>query len=150
MSRMLIEINPDNIGKYVSQLVAIEQASFSSPWTTEDYLTEAARPIAHILAVVEGEELLGYAGFWQVLDEAEVNNVAIAPPHRGKGLGRVLMAGLLDMARLLGCQRVNLEVRAGNHAALGLYQSLGFSQVGCRGGYYSDPVEDAILMTCVL
>lgn len=145
--QVLVEITPDNVGRYISQLVAIEQASFSAPWTMDDYLTEVARPISHIVAVVDGDRLLGYAGFWQVLDEAEVNNVAVADDCRGQGIGRTLMAGLLDLAGLFGCVRVNLEVRAGNVAALALYEALGFERVGLRKGYYTDPVEDAVLMS---
>lgn len=144
---MLVEISPENVGRYISQIVAIEQASFSAPWTFDDYMAEVARPIAHIVAVVDGDELLGYAGFWQVLDEAEVNNVAVAPKWRGQGIGRTLMLGLLDLAALFGCGRVNLEVRAGNVAAIGLYESLGFERVGLRPGYYTEPLEDAVLMS---
>lgn len=146
--RALVEITPDNVERYIGRLVEIEKYSFSAPWTYADYLTEVARPISHIVAVVDGDELLGYGGFWQVLDEAEVNNVAVAEECREQGIGRLLMEGLLDLAALLGCVRVNLEVRAGNVAAIKLYDRLGFEQVGLRAGYYTDPVEDAVLMSC--
>lgn len=146
----LQEITPDNAGRYIEQLLAIENASFGAPWTLDDYLTEIARPISHIVAVTDGDALLGYAGFWQVLDTAEVNNVAVAEDMRGQGIGKMLMAGLLDLALLLGCKQVNLELRAGNTAALGLYKVLGFKPVGKRPAYYTAPTEDALLMTCDL
>lgn len=146
--RALQEITPQNVGQYIEQLLAIEQASFSAPWTLDDYLTEVARPIAHIVAVTDGDKLLGYGGFWQVMEVAEVNNVAVAEEYRRQGIGKMLMAGLLDLAALLGCEQVHLEVRAGNAAAIALYDALGFHQVGVRPEYYDNPKEDAVLMTC--
>lgn len=146
--RALQEITPENAGLYIEQLLAIERSSFSAPWTLDDYLTEIARPISHIVAVTDGDTLLGYAGFWQVMEVAEVNNVAVAEEYRGQGIGKMLMLGLLDLSALLGCERVNLEVRAGNAAAIALYDGLGFANVGVRPNYYDSPKEDAVLMTC--
>lgn len=143
---MLIELTADNIDRYIDDLMRIEQQSFAQPWTRNAYIEEAARPIAHLVALVEDGRLLGYAGFWRVLDEADINNVAIAAERRGEGLGKLLMGGLLDTARLLGCLRINLEVRAGNAAAVALYRGCGFSVCGRRAGYYPDNGEDALLM----
>lgn len=146
--RALQELTAENVGLYIEQLLAIERTSFSAPWTLDDYLTEVARPIAHIVVVTDGDTLLGYAGFWQVMEVAEVNNVAVAEEFRGQGIGKMLMAGLLDLAALLGCEQVHLEVRAGNAGAIALYDGLGFSRVGLRPDYYDNPREDAVLMTC--
>lgn len=148
--KVLIELTQANAGRYLEQLLAIENEAFPEPWSRDAYLAELARSIAHIVAVVSGDTLLGYAGFWQVLDAAEVNNVAVAGQFRGQGVGKMLMSGLLDLAELLGCQRVNLELAAGNQRALGLYQGLGFQLNGRRPGYYEKTREDALLMTCDL
>jgi ribosomal-protein-alanine N-acetyltransferase len=152
----LLELNASNIDIYLEQLLAIEQEAFAEPWTRADYLEEAARPIAHILALVneKGAEdeplLLAYAGFWQVLDEADINNVAVAAAQRGRGYGRQLLQAVLARALNLGCKRLTLEVRPSNAPALALYQSLGFVVCGRRSGYYQDNGEDALLMECVL
>lgn len=143
---MLIELSADNIDRYIDALMRIEQEAFAQPWSREAYIEEASRPIAHLVALVEDGCLVGYAGFWQVLDEADINNVAIATERRGEGLGKLLMGGLLDTARLLGCTRINLEVRAGNAAAIALYRGCGFTECGRRAGYYQDNGEDALLM----
>lgn len=148
--RVLTEITANNAEIYLPQLLKIENAAFPEPWTMEDYLAEMGRPIAHIVAAAEEEILLGYAGFWQVLDTAEVNNVAVAEEYRRHGVGRMLMNGLMDLAELMGCRRVNLEVRATNDAAQHLYQSLGFRLNGRRPGYYAKTQEDALLMSCDL
>ena len=148
----LLELNASNIDIYLEQLLAIEQEAFAEPWTRADYLEEAARPIAHILALVDekGAEdeplLLAYAGFWQVLDEADINNVAVAAAQRGRGYGRQLLQAVLARALNLGCKRLTLEVRPSNAPALALYQSLGFVVCGRRSGYYQDNGEDALLM----
>lgn len=150
---VLLELDEANIEIYLEQILAIEQEAFAEPWSREAYLEEAARPIAHLLALVDDaqpERLLAYAGFWQVLDEADVNNVAVAASCRGQGLGTLLLAGLLDWARLLGCRRVTLEVRPSNAAALALYAKMGFVPCGRRPGYYEDNGEDALLMECLL
>jgi ribosomal-protein-alanine N-acetyltransferase len=84
------------------------------------------------------------------MDEAEINNVAVAAEWRSKGLGKALMLGVLDMARLLGCLRVNLEVRQSNAAAIAVYEKCGFKAVGLRPGYYEDNHEDAVLMSADL
>ncbi len=152
----LLELNASNIDIYLEQLLAIEQEAFAEPWTRADYLEEAARPIAHILALVneKGAEdeplLLAYAGFWQVLDEADINNVAVAAAQRGRGYGGELLRAVLARALQLGCKRLTLEVRPSNAPALALYQSLGFVVCGRRSGYYQDNGEDALLMECVL
>ncbi len=146
----LLELTPANIEQYLAQLLAIEQAAFAEPWTAADYREEAARPIAHLLALTEGGSLLGYAGFWQVLDEADINNVAILSSRRGQGLGRLLMLGLIERARLLSCRRLTLEVRPSNAPALALYYGCGFVECGRRRGYYQDNGEDALLLERIL
>ena len=77
---VLLELTAANIETYLDQIVAIEQEAFAEPWTREDYLEDAERTIAHLLALVDEaqpERLLAYAGFWRVLDVADINNVAV-------------------------------------------------------------------------
>lgn len=151
-----LELDASNIDIYLEQLLAIEQEAFAEPWTRADYMWEATRPIAHILALVEEKRaedaplLLAYAGFWHVLDEADINNVAVLAEQRGQGYGRQLLQAVLARAFGLGCKRLTLEVRPSNAPALALYQSLGFVVCGRRRGYYQDNGEDALLMECVL
>ncbi|RYE91006.1 MAG: GNAT family N-acetyltransferase [Myxococcales bacterium] len=84
---------------------------------------------------------------WYLADEVEIQTVATAPAGRRRGLGRALVERALAAARERGCGRALLEVRAGNVAARGLYGSLGFQEDGVRRRYYSDPTEDAVLMS---
>lgn len=107
---------------------------------------ELARPWAKV-RVARGERglALGYSLFWHVADEVHLLNVAVAPAERRKGIGRALMDDLLAYARANAAAKVLLEVRAGNTAAIRLYESLGFAHLGVRRRYYADG-EDAVEM----
>ena len=129
----------------------LEKASFKTPWSTELLRRELDHEWSTILLVEEprpegGQELLGLAIFWIVHDELHVLNVATAPQHRRRGVGRVVMEEALARARARGCSLATLEVRRSNEAAIQLYKSLGFRPVGVRPNYYVDEGEDAIVM----
>ena len=91
--------------------------------------------------------ILGYAGMWLMLDEAHITTIAMRTKWRGKGLGELLLASLIETAFDLGAHRVTLEVRVSNEPAQNLYRKYGFSQEGLRPRYYSDNNEDAYIMT---
>jgi ribosomal-protein-alanine N-acetyltransferase len=91
--------------------------------------------------------ILGYAGMWLMLDEAHITTIAMRTKWRGKGLGELLLASLIETAFDVGAHRVTLEVRVSNEPAQNLYRKYGFSQEGVRPRYYSDNNEDAYIMT---
>jgi [ribosomal protein S18]-alanine N-acetyltransferase len=91
--------------------------------------------------------VVGYAGMWLMLDEAHITTIAMRTDWRGKGLGELLLASLLETAFDVGAHRVTLEVRVSNEPAQNLYRKYGFSQEGVRPRYYSDNNEDAYIMT---
>ena len=93
------------------------------------------------------EYILGFAGLWMLADEAHIISIAVRKRHHHYGVGELMLLNLIDMATGLNASTVNLEVRATNIAAQGLYSKCGFAGVGIRRGYYSDNKEDAILMT---
>lgn len=97
----------------------------------------------------EGGAVLGYALFWHVVDELHLLNVAVAIPSRRRGIGRALMDDLIAYGRAHAAARILLEVRAGNVAAITLYEQLGFTRFNVRERYYADD-EDAIEMSLVL
>ncbi|HEX6507241.1 MAG TPA: ribosomal protein S18-alanine N-acetyltransferase, partial [Chloroflexota bacterium] len=91
--------------------------------------------------------ILGYAGMWLMLDEAHITTIAMRTRWRGKGLGELLLASLIETARDVGAHRVTLEVRVSNEPAQNLYRKYGFVHEGTRPRYYSDNNEDAYIMT---
>ena len=94
--------------------------------------------------------VLGYLTLTMVLDRAQINTVAVSSARRRQGLGRRLLEEGIRLCRAAKMSAMELEVRAGNLAALTLYRTLGFMEVGRRKGYYRDPPEDAVLMDLLL
>jgi ribosomal-protein-alanine N-acetyltransferase len=126
----------------------VEAASFTNPWTREMYAWELQnRSVCHIYVVRTGGcRVIAFCAFWLVFDEIHINNIAVLPEHRGEGIGRSLLLHVLAEARGLGAKRATLEVRASNGAALALYDRLGFYVAATRRNYYSNPVEDALIL----
>ena len=133
----------------VDAVHAIEAATFSKPWTREDFVKEMTQNACARHLVAEcGGEIVGFAGAWIVLDEAHVTNIAVRSDHRGKGIGKQLTKALVQYAANLGVNYMTLEVRRSNTVAQNLYQALGFEYVGVRKRYYEDNGEDAFLFVC--
>ena len=130
-------------------VLAIEDASFNNPTTRGWYEAELARPDVCKVFVIRTPEhpVAGFLAFWKVLDEMHINNLAVHPECRGQGVGRRLLVGTLHAASAMGVRRATLEVRRSNVAAQRLYAAAGFRVVGVREGYYSQPVEDALVLS---
>jgi len=158
----------------VPAVSAIEQVVFSLPWSTSAFTFDlSSNPNAEYLvlrylpwAVPEREphnlagsvrrllrsprqdpSLIGYGGLWLVLGEGHICTLAVHPSWRGRGLGELLLAGLIERGRERGAEVMTLEVRVGNVVAQNLYLKYGFQIVGRRKGYYSDNHEDALIMS---
>lgn len=129
-------------------VLEVEHESFTNPWTREMYAWELQnRSVCHIFVVrTEEQPVVGFCAFWLVFDEIHINNVAIRPGFRGQGIGTALMHHILAEAATLGARRATLEVRASNEAARRLYERLGFYVAGRRRNYYTNPVEDALIL----
>ena len=132
----------------LDQVLAIEERSFPSPWRRKHFEFELREnPYSESYVARHGRRVLGYAGIWRLDDEFKINNFAVLPEERRKGLGVWMLRGLLGRARQTGCRRATLEVRASNRAAIRLYESEGFLEAGRRKNYYQLEHEDAILMS---
>ncbi|AZN43976.1 ribosomal-protein-alanine N-acetyltransferase [Paenibacillus albus] len=131
----------------VPTIVAIEKESFTSPWTEEAFVNELTNNHFARYMVMDYEgDVIGYGGMWTIMDEAHVTNVAVREQYRGLGLGTKLMVELQRTAVMFGAKRMTLEVRVSNMVAQHLYKKLGFEPSGVRPGYYSDNMEDALIM----
>jgi ribosomal-protein-alanine N-acetyltransferase len=130
-------------------VLAVEGESFTNPWTRAMYAWELQnRSVCHIYVVrTENHPVVAFCAFWLVVDEIHVNNVAVLPQHRGRGMGTALLQHILEEGRRLGAKRATLEVRASNEGARRLYERLGFSVSATRPNYYTNPVEDALLLS---
>lgn len=129
-------------------VVEVEDESFTNPWTRDMYTWELQhRSVCHIYVVRTPEyRVAGFCAFWLVFDEIHINNVALRPALRGRGLGTALMRHVFEEGRRLGARRATLEVRASNTGARRLYERLGFHVSATRRNYYTNPVEDALIL----
>ena len=91
--------------------------------------------------------VVGYVSLWYMGEEGHVVSIAAREAYRGKGIGELLLMGIISLAMMRGSTEVTLEVRKSNYTALALYTKYGFTQVGLRKGYYTDNNEDALVMT---
>ena len=135
----------------IPAVVAIDRLSFPNPWPVRSYSYELKQNPHSRLYVAEvfdedHEKVVGFIGYWFVIDEAHISTLAVHPGYRGHKIGDRLLAEALDSARNMGGCLVSLEVRESNDVALKLYQKYGFEPVGRRKRYYRDNHEDAIVM----
>ena len=121
-------------------VLKIEQQIHTHPWTRGNFNDALAGKYLCKVAEIGGK-MIGYAVLMQGVDDAELLDIGINASHQRQGWGRQLLQAILALAYQLGRQRVVLEVRASNLAAIALYQSIGFVQIGLRRDYY--PVENS-------
>lgn len=135
----------------LTQIARLDARCFERPWTLSAWETEQARAFARIWVWAPAgdptrgaDPLGGYCVCWHLGQEAELLRIAVAPEHRGQGVGATLLDGATSKARQEGCRSMSLEVQHDNLAALSLYENAGFERVGERAGYYQG--KDALLL----
>jgi len=131
---------------HLPQIAAIEQEIFPDPWSIELLLRKTLDPNTIFYVAEDGEGVKGYAILQLIPPEAEVINIAVTPIARQEGIGRALLEILLREAETQQIETIHLEVRENNQAAIALYRTLGFQEIGLRKHYYTNPQEHAILM----
>ena len=132
----------------LDEILAIEEQSFTNPWTREMYLAELEHPgvAFFFLARTATGQAAGFCAFWRVLDELHINNLAVLEGFRRQGLGSLLLSRVIEEGVRLGARSAMLEVRESNQAARRLYERFGFLVAGVRPAYYSKPVENALVL----
>ena len=138
----------------LGEIVEIEEASFSNPWTRQMYVRELENPdvsFLYVLRVMDDEQgsesqIAGVCSFWLVLDEIHINNLAVRHEYQGRGLGTALLEHVLRAGASRGADRATLEVRRSNGPARRLYERLGFEVAATRPNYYVSPPEDALIL----
>lgn len=130
----------------LDEILEVEMSCFKTPWTRHMFVDELYNSNAYYFVVNVNEKIVGYVGFWKIIDEAHITNVAIHKDYRRLGYGRALITAMLNKVKELKIIAVTLEVRVSNLDAISLYESFGFVSSGVRRGYYSDNNEDALIM----
>ena len=132
----------------IDDVLVIEEAAFTSPWTRAMYLAELENHGVSFCFLAKDDDgrAVGFCSVWRVADELHINNLAVLPEVRRGGIGSALLEHVLRHGADSGAQRATLEVRQSNDAARILYERFGFSVAGVRRAYYSKPVEDALVL----
>jgi [ribosomal protein S18]-alanine N-acetyltransferase len=131
----------------LDEVMEVEVNSFTIPWSREAFFNELTKnQFAQYLIVEVDQRVVGYCGVWIIIDEAHITNIALLPEYRGLKLGEALMAKVMELAREMGAIRVTLEVRVSNERAQNLYRKFGFEEGAIRKQYYTDNMEDALVM----
>lgn len=133
--------------KHIPALARLERLCFAEPWSENALQSALDNPLSLFFAAEQDGQTLGYAGMQCVAGECYVNNIAVFPQHRGRGVGTSLVQMLITAAQQKNSTLITMEVRPSNTQAVSLYQKLGFEQVGCRKQFYRRPTEDALIFT---
>ena len=143
----LIVIRPATPAEIPDMMRLTDHSATAAHWSREQYDQIFHPSSLNRLAMVvqDTQGLQGFLIARGILDEWEIENIAISGPARRRGLGTRLLGEFLDQARARGARAVFLEVRESNRAACALYEKWSFEESGRRPRYYSDPIEDAIL-----
>jgi ribosomal-protein-alanine N-acetyltransferase len=132
----------------LDQVLAIEQDSFTNPWTEGMYRAELKNEGVCFFFVAKDQDrrVVGFCAFWHIVDEVHINNLAVAPGLRRQGIGSALLERVLREGAAMHATRATLEVRASNVPARRLYEHFGFTVAGIRRAYYSHPTEGALVL----
>jgi ribosomal-protein-alanine N-acetyltransferase len=134
-------------GTFVKEMAENEMVCLGEEAWTEIGITDTANRNGTYFVAVKNGEYIGHGGFTTVLDECYITNIAVSPKHRREGVGTAILLKMIDDCKQKNAAFLTLEVRDSNKAAISLYEKYGFEVSGRRKNFYSDPKEDAIIMT---
>ena len=134
-----------NLKRDAEFIAEIERRCFSTPWTKEQI--ENSEDTTVFFLAKDGEKVVGYGGMYTVLDEGYVTNIGVLPEYRRRGIGSKIVNELINFSIEKSLDFISLEVRVSNQAAIELYKSFDFKEVGKRKNFYRNPAEDAFIMT---
>lgn len=140
-----LQIRPMKV-EDLPEVSRIEAEIFSMPWSQKGFEDSLKKEDTYYLTVFFRDKIVGYCGMLQVLDEADITNVAVLEPYRGQGIGFAMLDELLRCGEERGIVNFTLEVRESNVAAIALYEKLGFENCGIRKNFYEKPTENAVIM----
>ena len=127
-------------------ICSLEAASFKEAWSRDSFEYELTKnPYSHAIVLEEDGQIIGYAIFWIMFEQAQLASIAIDPAFRRQHKGSLLLEEAIRQAMDAGCELFTLEVRVSNTPAKTLYENHGFTEIHRSKHYYSDG-EDALVM----
>lgn len=132
---------------HIEELERLEKECFSTPWSFDALVSELSNPLAVFRVAEIGGRVAGYVGMQHIVDEGYICNIAVFPQFRRLGVATRLMETLDEYAKENDMVSISLEVRESNVSAQQFYDKFDFEVVGHRKNFYSNPTEDALIMT---
>lgn len=132
--------------EHTEALADLEKLCFSHPWSKKALDDAVDQQSAYFFTAMSGDSILGYGGMHSTIDEFYIDNIAVFRHRRNQGVGTAIVQALIDEAKKRDGKFISLEVRVSNKA-VSLYERLGFKEEGRRKNFYSDPTEDALILT---
>lgn len=129
--------------KHLDDVCEIEKVCFSNPWSKKDLENQLNTETSCFIVAEERGKAVGYMGLQIFYGEGYVTNIAVLPEYRGRGIGEALIRKQLENPM----DFITLEVRESNLTAMSLYTKTGFERLGVRPNFYSNPTENAVIMT---
>ena len=126
------------------ELAVLDKLCFNVPWSEKSFCEEAENPLATYFVAKEDEKIVGYGGIWNVSGEGQITNIAVHPDMRKKGIASEILKQLISSSKTF--EKIFLEVRESNTAAICLYEKYGFKKCGIRKNFYHSPTENGIIM----
>lgn len=130
----------------IEQVSEIEKITFSMPWSKEALLQSLELKGSIYLVACEEEKIVGYCGLFNIVNEGNINNVAVLNEYRGRHIATAMLKKLIELGKQTQITAYTLEVRTSNEPAIQLYLKFGFTIEGIRKNYYENPTEDAYIM----
>lgn len=130
----------------LDDISAMERENFSTPWKRADFEDLLDKPDRGCVVAEEDGRVIGCIVYRNIVGDVDISNVQVKEAFRCRGVGALLMKTAMERARAVGGTQFTLEVRESNHAAITLYEKMGFIAEGKRRGFYDHPKEDAVIM----
>lgn len=146
MEKIEIEITPMR-KEDVEEAVEIEKAAYGEHhWSADSFQGELNNNLANYYCAWFKGQMVGYAGFWNILDEGHITTIATHPDFKRKKIAEALINKIIEECYEKMIKYITLEVRVSNEPAIKLYEKYGFKSLGKRKGYYQNNNEDALIM----
>jgi ribosomal-protein-alanine N-acetyltransferase len=123
----------------------VDQDCFKHNWTVESYEEDVRNMLSSYVVAEKDGEIIGFGGFWLIIDEAHITNIGVMEEHRYCGIGQQILDEMLAVASHKGCLGMTLEVREDNRSAIKFYEKNGFVKEGVRKNYYGNGVNGFIM-----
>ena len=131
----------------VLMVAEIEKECFSKPWSEKAIKAVINDDLSHFIVAKIGNEVVGYGGMYSVMGEGYIYNIAVKRKYRKFGIGTKIVNERVKYSKIKSLNFLSLEVRKSNTPAINLYSNCGFKKIGNRKNFYTNPLEDAIIMT---